>query len=162
MEKNITVSFQTTPETSDALEKIARADGQSVSDVVESILNHYLKGNRECKGIHQDRRCMDRRAVRLPAFVGDPRWQRKEFEACSVLDISFGGIRLTVPKRTKIENESDSKEIRVIFTLAECPRPIHLKCLPRWISATDDEVMIGAELVEPDFYTLTTIQKHLI
>ncbi len=160
--KDINVSFQTTSEVYDALEKIAGQDGEDISTVVESIVRHYLKDNRECRGIHQNRRSLDRKKVRFQAFIGDPRWQRQDFEECSVLEISFGGIRLSVPKGTKIEIQSDIKEIRVIFSLADCPWPINLKCRLQWVSEFDEEVLIGASLVDPDFYTYTTLQRYLI
>lgn len=164
MAKDITVCFQTTSETANALEKIAREGDQSISTMVESIVQHYLRENGECKGLHQGRRCMERKKVRIPAFIGDPRWQRKDFERCNILDISFSGIQVAVPKGTKIEFQSDGnpREIRVIFSLEDCPWPVHLKCQPRRSSISEEEVRIGASFVDPDFYTYTTLQRHLI
>jgi hypothetical protein len=164
MEKDITLCFQTTSEISNAVEKIAKEECQDVSSVIESIIYFYLKDNKEFKGISQNRRRLERKKVRLPAFIGDPQWQRRDFEEGTILDISFGGIRLSVPKGTKIEikNDGDTKEIRVNFTLAGCLWPINLKCHPQRISESDEEVLIGATIVDPDFYTYTAMQKYLI
>jgi hypothetical protein len=163
MEKDITICFQTTSEISNALERIAREKSESLSSVVESIIYHYLQDNKEFKDIYQNRRRLERKNVCLPAFVGDPRWQRHDFEEGTILDISFGGIRLSVPKGTKIEITSDdTKEFRVNFALAGCLWPINLKCYPQRISELEDEVLIGATIVDPDFYTYTAMQKYLI
>ena len=164
MAKDITVCFQTDSETVDALEKIAREDGQTVSTVIESVIRHYLRDNRECRGLHQSRRCLERKKVRIPAFVGDPGWQRKDFVRGNILDISFGGIQVSIPKGTKMEIQSDGdpREMRVIFSLEDCPWPVHLKCQPRRASESGEEVLIGASLIDPDHYTYTTLQKHLI
>ena len=164
MANDNTICFQTDSETVNALEKIAREGGQSVSTVVESIVQHYLKDNRECRGLHQSRRCLERKKVRIPAFIGDPRWQRKNFESCSILDISFGGVQVSVPKGTKIkfENDGGSREVRIIFTLEDCPWPIHLRCNLKRATEADDEVRMGASLDDPDFYTFTTLQRYLI
>lgn len=164
MAKDVTVCFQTDSETVQALEKIAREGGQSVPAVVESVIRHYLGDNRECRGLHQSRRCLERKKVRLPAFIGDPGWQRKDFVRGSILDISFGGIQVSIPKGTKMEIQSDggAREIRVIFSLEDCPWPVHLKCQPRRASESGEEVLIGASLIDPDHYTYTNLQKHLI
>lgn len=164
MASDNTISFQTDSDTVSALEKIAREGGQNVSAVVESIVRHYLKDNRDCRGLHQNRRCLERKKVRIPAFIGDPRWQRKNFESCSILDISFGGVLVSVPKGTKIEFENDgsSREVRIIFTLEDCPWPVNLKCHLKRVNEADDEVRMGATLVDPDFHTFTTLQRHLI
>jgi PilZ domain len=162
MEKDITICFKTTSEISNAVEKIAKEECQSVSSVIESIIYHYLKDNKEFKGIHQNRRRLERKKVRLPAFIGDSRWQRQDFEEGNILDISFGGIRLSVPKGTKLEIQSDTKEIRVNFTLADCLWRINLKCHLQWVSEFEEEVLIGATLVDPDLYAYTAMQKYLI
>jgi hypothetical protein len=164
MANDITVCFRTNSETINALEKIAREGGQSVSTVVESIIQHYFRDNRESKGLHQNHRCVERKKVCIPAFIGDPQWQRKDFERGKILDISFGGIQVAVPKGTRLEfqSEGNPKEISVIFSLEDCPWPIHLKCQPKRASESEEEILIGASLVDPDFYTYTTLQKYLI
>jgi hypothetical protein len=164
MEKDVTICFQTTSKISNAMEEIAKEESQSLSSVIESIIYHYLKDNKGFKGIHQNRRHLERKNVCLPAFIGDPRWQRHDFEVGTILDISFEGIRLSVPKGTKIEikSDDDTKEFRVNFTLDGCLWPINLKCHPQRISELDEEVLIGATIVDPDLYTYTAMQKYLI
>ncbi len=164
MANDITVCFQTNPEMVAALEKIAREGGQSIATVVESIVQYYLRDNRECRGLHQSRRCLERKKVRIPAFIGDPQWQRKNFERCHILDISFGGVQVSVPKETKIGFEKDGggREMRIVFTLEDCPWPVHLKCHLKRAQEAEDEVRMGATLVDPDFHTFTTLQRYII
>jgi hypothetical protein len=162
MKKNITICFQTTSEIGNAMEKIAREENQSLSSVIESLIYHHFKDNKDFDSIYQNRRHLVRKKVCLPACIGDPRWQRHDFEEGKILDISFGGLRISVPKGTKIEIQQETQEIRVNFTLAGCLWPINLKCHPQRISELEEEIHIGATIVDPDFYTYTALQKHLI
>jgi hypothetical protein len=163
MKKDITICFEINPEISNALEKIAVEEKQSVSSVVESIISHHLKDNKS-KVIFQSRRRSERKKVGLPAFVGDPRWQRREFKEGTIIDISFGGIRFSVPKGTKLEvkNDGETEWLNVIFTLPDFLWPINVKCHPRRVSESEEEVHIGAALVNPDFNTYLALQKYLI
>ena len=70
MEKDITICFQTTSEISNAVEKIAKEQRQTVSSVIESIIYYNLKDNKAFKGIHQNRRRLTRTKIRLlkPCF----------------------------------------------------------------------------------------------
>ena len=76
MVKDSTISFQTSSEICRCLEKLAEQEKQSVPSVVEAIVCSHLKDSKVLEGIFQSRRRSERIKVGLPAFIGDPRWQR--------------------------------------------------------------------------------------
>jgi hypothetical protein len=164
MIKDSTISFQTSSEICRCLERLAEQEKQSVPSVVESIIYSHLKDNKVVGGIFQSRRRSERKKVGLPAFIGDSRWQREEFIAVNIIDLSFGGIRFSTPKGTRpvIQNNSVSAEFNVIFTLPNTLWPINVKFHPRRVFESDEEVHVGAALVDPDFYTCTVLQKYLM
>jgi hypothetical protein len=166
MEKGITICFQTTSETSNALDKIAEDEKLGVSEIVDIIINRYLKDNNEFPGIKQNRRRFERKKVDIPAHIGDPRWQRCNFEAITILDISIGGIRFAVPKGTKLEIQKDSDSATdkfiVIFRLPNYHWPINVQIAPQRVFESTEEVQVGAALVNPDFQAYSALQKYMI
>jgi len=164
MVKDGTISFQTSSEIRHYLEKLAEQEKQSVPFVVESIIHNYLKENKVLESIYQSRRRSERIKADLPAFIGDPRWQRKNFIAVKIIDLSFGGIRFSAPKGTRlaIESNGEAAEFKVIFTLPNTSWPINVKFHPRRVSESEEEDHVGAAFVNPDFYTCTVLQKYLI
>jgi hypothetical protein len=164
MIKDSSVSFQTSSEICRCLEKLAEQEKRSVSSVVESIIYSHLKDNKVLESVFQSRRRSERMNVDLPAFIGDPRWQRWEFITANIIDLSFGGIRFSVPKglRLEMQNCGETSEFRVIFTLPDTLWPINVKFQPRRVFECAEEVQVGAAFVNPDFYTCTALQKYLM
>jgi hypothetical protein len=164
MVKDSTISFQTTSEICRCLEKLAEQEKQSVPSFVESIVYNHLKDSRVLEDIFQSRRRSERMKVDLPAFIGDPRWQRWEFIAVNIIDLSFGGICFSAPKaiRMVIEGNSETAEFNVIFTLPNTLWPINVKFQPHRVVEGAEDVEVGATLVNPDFYACTALQKYLM
>jgi hypothetical protein len=166
MEKSTRICFQTTSEISNILDSIAENEKLSVSEVVDSIINRYLKDAKECQVIKQNHRRFERKKVALPAFIGDPRWKRRDFEAITMLDISIGGIGFAVPKGTKLEirnnSVSGSDNFIIIFSLPNNHWPINVKISPQRVFESEEKVQVGAALVNPDFHAYSALQKYLM
>ena len=166
MEKDYIICFETTLEIRNTLEKIAEEEKLTVSLVVESMVCNYLKDNKEFKGSYADRRRFERKAVDIPAFIGNPEWRRRDFKEGKILDISLGGIRFSVPKGTELEiqESEDSKEAKlsVIFTLPKNLWAVNVKFKPKRVYETEDEIQIGAALVNPDYHTYMALQNYLM
>ena len=164
MEKSTKICFQTTSEISNILDSIAENEKLSVSEVVDSIINQYLKDDKKSQGIKQNHRRFERKRVALPAYIGDPRWQRSDFEAITILDVSIGGIGFAVPKGTKLEirSDSDSDNFIIIFSLPNNHWPINVQISPQRVFESADKVQVGAALVNPDFHAYSALQKYLM
>ncbi|MDP1992776.1 MAG: PilZ domain-containing protein [Syntrophales bacterium] len=163
MEKDTTICFQTTSDIRDAIEEIAEKENRSVSAVVESIVYQHLKENKALKCAVPNRRRSEREKVSFPAFIGDPRWQRRDFIAATIQDISFGGIRVSIPKgtRVKIDNYGKEAEFSVIFSVPDTLWPIHMECRPKWVADSEEAVQLGAALVNTDLTAYKVMQKYL-
>jgi hypothetical protein len=166
MERDITICFQTSSEIKSALDKIAEEEGKSVSLVVESIIHYYLdlKKNKAVEGSVYNRRRFERKKVSIPAYIGDSRWQRYDFESGTILDISVGGIQISVPKGTTvgIKNICESDNLSIIFHIPDYHWPINVKICPKRVCETAEDVQIGASLMNPDFQAYSALQKYLI
>ncbi|MBU1713029.1 MAG: PilZ domain-containing protein [Proteobacteria bacterium] len=164
MNKDNTICFQTSSEIKSLLAKIAEKESQSVSSLVETIICHYLKNDKSLEGVFQNRRRYERKEVSIPAYIGDPRWQRHDFVAGTILDISFGGIRMSIPKGTKveIENAEENDKFSVIFRIPDYHWPVNVKISPRRVIDSEEVVQIGASLTNPDFHAYSALQKYLI
>ena len=163
MEKDMTVCFQTTSEIHKAIEEIAEKENRSISAVVESIVYQHLKDNKVLKHFFKNCRRSEREQVSFPAFIGDPRWQRRDFIAATVRDISFGGIRVSIPKGTRVKLDSYGKEaeLSIIFSVPDTLWPIHMECRPKWITESEEAIQVGAALVNPDLNAYKVMQKYL-
>jgi hypothetical protein len=164
MNKDNTICFQTSSEIKSLLEKIAEKESQSVSSVVETIILHYFKNDKSFEDIFKNRRRYERKQVSIPAYIGDPRWQRHDFVAGTILDISFGGIRMSIPKGTKveIENADETDKFSVVFRIPDYHWPVNVKISPRRVIDSEEVVQIGASLTNPDFHAYSALQKYLI
>lgn len=165
MNKGTTVCFQTTSEISDALDKIAEDKKLNVSEVVHIIIDSHIKGSDDLPEDKKNYRRFERKRVDLPAYVGDPRWQRHDFKAINILDISIGGIKFAVPKGADLEiqkdNDSDSGNFIIIFRLPNYNWPIKVQIAPQRVYESTEEVQVGADLVNPDFHAYSAIQQYL-
>jgi len=164
MKKDSTICFQTSSEIKSFLEKIAEKESQSISSVVESIIYDYLKNDKAVEGIFQNRRRFERKTVSIPVYIGDIRWQRRDFVAGTILDISLGGIKMSIPKGTNVEiqNISETDNLSIIFRVPDSHWPIKVKISPQRIFESAEEVQLGAALINPDFHAYSALQKYLI
>jgi hypothetical protein len=164
MKKDATICFQTSSEVRSSLEKIAEKENQSVSSVVESIIHRYLKNDKpdECTG--QNRRRFERKKITIPAYIGYTRWQRDDFVESTILDISLGGIKMSIPKGAKVDvqNVRGTEEISIIFRIPSCYWPINVKITPHAVSESAEEIQVGASIINPDFQAYSALQKYLM
>jgi hypothetical protein len=163
-EKDTRICFQTTSEISNTLDSIAEDEKLSVPEVVDAIINRYLKEDKESQGPKKNHRRFERKKVDLLAHIGDPQWQRCDFEEIKIMDISIGGIRFAAPKGTKLEimNDSVPNKLNIIFHLPNNHWPINMQISPQRVSESRNEVQVGAALVNPDYHAYSALQKYLM
>jgi hypothetical protein len=132
--------------------------------VVERTIYHDLHAKGAEHRADQDRRQLDRKETKLPAFIGGTLWQGKEFETGTVLDISLGGIRFSISGKTYLEGQAIEKstEFSIIFILTDEHRPIKVACQARWIVDSGDDIQIGAAFVDPDSQISQILQKYIM
>jgi hypothetical protein len=163
MKKNVSICFRTSAAIRDALSNIAEEERKSVSSVIESIIYQHLKTGIAIDGIGKERRRFLRKKVSLPAFIDAADSRKREFEAGTVLDISMGGIRFSVPKGTKFEaqNGSNDSEFSVLFILPEESKPVRIKCRTMQIYDESQVLQIGAAFMDADFNSYRALHNYL-
>ncbi len=161
--KDQAISFNTNAEIKNALDKIAEEEGKDVPSVVEAIVYSYLKENKPVKSPDEKHRRHERKPVSFPALIGESHLQHKNLKKGTVLDISHGGIRFAIPKgaEMEIQNEGEPDTFTVIFTLPNYNWPIRLECRSQRVSEFEDEVHVGAIIVNPDCSVCLALQKCL-
>ena len=112
---------------------------------------------------NQDRRGFERKRVNCRACIGEDQSKAGEFATGTIMDISIGGIRFSVPKGKKLEINTDSETaaFSISFTLPENHWPIGVKCRPKRIVESADEVQIGAAFVDTDIRSYHALRQYL-
>jgi hypothetical protein len=164
MKKDTTICFQTSSEIRSCLEKLAEKEKQSVSSLVESIIHRFLKNDKPAEGTVQNRRRFERKKITIPAYIGYTRWQRDDYEESTILDLSLGGIKMSIPKGAKVDlhNVHDTEEISIIFRIPSCCWPISVKITPHAVCESEEEIQVGASISHPDFQAYSALQKYLM
>lgn len=164
MRKDITICFRTGKEIRTALETITRKTKRSMSSVIEDIISSYLQNNRALQTSEKEKRQFPRKEVNIPVVVRDPDAEAGPLRAGNILNISLGGLRISLPKDSadEISNSGQEGEFEAIFTLPNEKRPISFKCRPHRIVANTSPNQLGASFVDADFSSYRTLQSYLM
>ncbi len=164
MNKDITICFRTDTEIRNSLKRVAEAERQTISAIIENILYQYLKEKKVIQDLDKERRQYNRKPVSLPAFIMDKNSTTKGFKTGKVLDISLGGIQLCIPRGVKMEvcTDSETNEFHIVFTLPDATQPINVTCKSQRVFECGEDMHVGAAFVDSDFQSYQTLQKYLI
>jgi hypothetical protein len=164
MRKDVTICFRTSKEVRDSIEKIRQKTKRSISSVIEEIIGCYLKENSSSECGDKEQRRFNRKDVSIPVVIKDPAEEARMLQAGIIVDISLGGLRITLPKDFVGEASvtSHGYEFEAIFTLPNEKRPISIKCKPERTISTDNIKQLGASFVDSDFSSYKTLQSYLI
>ncbi len=163
MKKDITICFRTSDELRSSLEKVAKEGRRSLSAMIENILYDYLKEKRIAPTMDSEKRRFFRKEVSLPAFVYESGAEARDAQAGIIVDISLGGLRISVPKDAKIEiTESSEKQLELLFTLPNEKTPIQMKCKPARVKDSNGDLEVGASFIDSDFKSYQKLQNYLI
>ncbi|OPY69762.1 MAG: PilZ domain protein [Syntrophorhabdaceae bacterium PtaU1.Bin034] len=163
MKKEVTICFRTSEELRNALEAAAREDRRSLSSTIELILTDYLKKNREFPEEHERRRYV-RKTVAIPAYVRKSHTGPGQQHGAVILDLSLGGMRLSVPKESvsDIYEGAENSRFETSFVLPHDDRPIRLICKPERVVPSNGSVYVGASFVDAEFINYLQLQKYLV
>jgi hypothetical protein len=165
MKKGYTICFRTSQDIKNSLRKLAKTKRQTLSSVIEDVLYYHLKEKKAFKESKQERRAFTRRKASLPAFVYKEDTKNPgEFQTGTILDISLGGLLISVPKGVKLELSENSKDqgFHIVFTLPEFQRPVSMVCQPQRVAESGEDVQVGSAFVDSDFQSCQILQKYLI
>jgi len=164
MRKDVTICFRTSKEVRDSIEKIRQKTKRSISSVIEDIIGCYLRENKAIECGDKEQRRFNRKEVSIPVVIRDPAEEARMLQAGIILDISLGGLRISLPEDFvgKAAVASQGNEFEAIFTLPNEKRPISIKCKAKRTVSTDNVKQMGASFVDSDFSSYKTLQSYLI
>jgi hypothetical protein len=164
MGKDVTICFRTTETLRRALEKISTEDRRSVSSTIENVLYQFLEKGKELKNIQGEKRRFPRKKIAAPALIREFGSDQATPLPGVVLDISLGGLQISVPDTYEVEIEEDKKNARIsiVFTLPEVKKSLSMQCVPQHVVRSNGETTIGASFADTDFMSYQTLQNYLI
>ena len=117
------------------------------------------------KKVEEEKRHYPRKKVSFSALVSTPDSDDKaSLKTGLVLDVSLGGVQISIPGAYNFEAGKDRKinNISITFTLPNSKVPVTVECLPQYVLHSNSETYIGASLVDTDIESYKTLQKYLI
>ncbi len=117
------------------------------------------------KKVEGEKRRHPRKAVSLPALVGGCGLEDKALlQTALVVDISLGGLQISIPSTYKFkkQGDGDASRMTITFALPESKKPLSIQCVPQRVFRSDQGTKIGASLVDTDVEMYQTLQNYLM
>jgi hypothetical protein len=161
MSKGVTICFRTSEWLRSGLETIAREEKRSLSQVIELILEEYLKVHADLLA-QEERRRFTRKSATIPAFVKGADSPTTTLYGAVILDISLGGLRISLPKDciSEINDSSRGSQFETSFVLPEGDKPIRMVCKSQRVVPVNGNVYVGATFVDSELVTYRQLQKY--
>jgi c-di-GMP-binding flagellar brake protein YcgR len=150
-----------------ALENYAASERRSLSSSIENILLDHLKSKYIFVDDLVERRKHTRKPVNISAQVSlsnkGKKKSKQDIEFGVILDISMGGIKITVPNDVKIEivENKPQSTFDLHFVLPDEKTPVNFTCNPCMVKNAEKETHIGAYFVDADFNSLQKLHNYL-
>jgi hypothetical protein len=162
MNKDSLICFRASSELHDALTKVAKEGGRSLSSMIEIVLTNYLKEKRSLHSFKNEGRQYPRKPLCVPAVINN--LESGQMGIGAIADISLGGARLLIPKDIKhqIPVNAQHSTFEIVFILPNENRPITLSCEANRFADAEDNLQIGASFVDGDFKSCKALQNYLM
>lgn len=159
MKKDVTICFRTNEELKHTLEKIAEVERRSLSSIIENILHSQVKDKVELKGTKKERRRYSRKEVSLPAFIYKHEAKESTLQTGMVMNISLGGLRISVPQDYEGATEG---EFDTIFSIPNEKTPVKMRCAVKRVIEDGDSIKeLGADFIDGDFPSYQKLHRYL-
>ena len=161
MKKELMICFRTSEDLRKPLKKIAGQERRSLSGLILNVLSDYLK-HKGSSFSDEEKRHYARRKVSFPALVSLNGTEGPH--AGVVLDISLGGIKLSVPKESRIDIREDDEETRIsiLLTLHSEKTPVALTCRPNRAHPINGDIEVAGPFADCDFPNYQKVQNYLL
>ena len=157
MKKDLTICFRTTEDFRKSLEKIARQERRTLSGLIQNVLSDYMS-RKETSFSDEERRRYPRKNVTLPAFISGA--DVREAQSGAILDLSLGGMRMSVPKESRIETWHTP--LNVLFALPGEKTPVALSCTPTRAQPSNGDIEVAVSFANCDFPSYQKVQAYLL
>ena len=120
---------------------------------IEQIVNCHLFNDLKSREVFyvfkKEKRQHPRIITSIPAFISGGSSGEEKLRIGSIVDISLGGLRISIPRGMKHEvlNGLQATEFEIITKLPNENKPIHLKCKSKRAVYSKDNIHVGASVV---------------
>jgi hypothetical protein len=161
MRKEVTICFRTSELLRSGLEAIAHEEKRSLSQVIEIVLEEYVKDHHESLS-QEERRRFTRKETTIPAFVKNADSYTTAPHGAVILDISLGGLRISLPKEyvSEVSEKSGGSQFETSFVLPEGNKPIRVVCKSHRVVPKNGNVYVGASFVDAEFVAYKQLQEY--
>ncbi len=157
MKKEIMIAFRTNNGLRQSLQKVAKEERRSMSSVIEMMIEEGLRAKKLSPDA--DRRMFRRHEYNLPALIRSS--EQETPQSGTILDISLGGMKISVSRQAKIEMENGEGDFYITFPLSADKSTMALKCRQQWINQHNGDVDIGLSFDDCKFADYRRLQRYL-
>jgi len=163
MRRDARISCRMTAKVRKGLEEFALKEGRSLSSALEIILMGFFNGHHVVKDV-SDKRRYNRRPVSVPVLVKATDSPASSLDSAVILDISLGGMCISVPEepKSKIGSDQGSGRFEAAFVLPHLHKPVRLLCKRERVAASDGDLHVGASFIGGDLGYYQQLQKYLL
>jgi hypothetical protein len=135
---------------------------------LETIVNCHLfndlKSLKVFNGFKKEKRQYPRIITSIPAFISNGGSGKAKLRVGSIIDISLGGLRISIPRgmKYKVLTGPQTTEFEIITTLPDENKPIHLKCKSQRVVYSKDNIHVGASIIDADFRSYKAFKNYLM
>ncbi len=149
----------------DRLAEIGKHNGLGLSALLSEILLSYLEENDPRWVSSEDRRGFTRKKVMIPAMIFEKSATELvgRYHSATILDISLGGVRLSLPleRDGKTEIIKKGNEFEIIFSMNGNNETMYFNCNLSRMQKTEHSIQVGAVFSETNPQSHECLQKCL-
>ena len=130
---------------------------------LEQISNCHLFSRKAFNGVTKEKRQYPRTITSIPAFVNNGGSGKAKLHIGSIIDISLGGLRISIPRGMKYGRLTDHREteFEIITNLPDADEPIHLKCKSQRVVYFKDDIHVGTSIIGADIRSYEAFKNYL-
>jgi hypothetical protein len=123
-----------------------------------------LKGQKVFNDISKEKRRYKRTITSIPAFINKNGSGKEIAPIGSIMDISLGGLRVSIPRgmKYKVLTGLRKAEFEITFTLPGEKEPIRVNCKSRRVVDSEDNIHVGASIIDADFHSYKSLTDYLM
>jgi len=161
--RSVTICFRTGENLRNELEKIAAEDRRTLSSTIENILYDHIEKRKSAMTFREEKRRFPRKNVSVPALISMPGAPLSEPLVGMLVDISLGGMRISVPGGAPLTLQADgeSSRLSIVFTLPHIKKALTVQAVPRHVFKYEDDTGIGTSFVDADLATYQMLRTYL-
>ncbi len=165
MGKDTEICFSTGSDVRGKLDQIAREKDVSLSSLVEGVVLEFIDKRKRGASKGEEKREFPRKPDGIPVIV-QMHLDSKEshYHTGTIMDISFGGVRISLPRQEKIEMKfiNDAPELEILFKLPDGPHTATFICKPCRIAPSEKDIQVGARFTAADLSSQQALHKYIM